>query len=336
MNKLQKNKRADFLFYLLIAYVLIAGGWWSYLLHIKNNDAFEAKKVYLWQEFSQRGATAEEFLNSKVYRELQGQYSRQEWMILCEGVVLLIIMIAGIWRVYQGRKKELELAQQQQNFLLSITHELKSPIASIQLVLETFNRRQLSLEQTQKLTTAALEDTARLHKLVKDLLLAARMEGGYQYAFEPVNIRTLVENCINLIKPKFKGKIDLELVNEIAGFTSNIDKTTFTSVVLNLMENAIKYAAHTEKIQLRLTSKKDRLVLEVMDFGIGIPKTEKAKIFNKFYRSGDENTRKTKGTGLGLFITKRIVEDHKGSISVHDNQPKGTCFRIRLPLVSPA
>ncbi|MCH2046422.1 MAG: HAMP domain-containing histidine kinase [Saprospiraceae bacterium] len=338
MIKWYKNiKKADILFYIVISYVLIAGAWWSYLLYIKNNDAFEAKKVYLWSEYVQRGATEEEFLKSKVFLDLEQQYTRQQWMIQGEGVVLLVLMVAGIWRVYQGRRKELDLARQQQNFLLSITHELKSPIASIQLVLETLQRRKLNPDQLQRLTHSALKDANRLHKLVQDLLLAARMEGGYQYSFEILDFRKLVNDCILLTKPKFKGEILLNIDGDLAEkedqFMLEADKTTIASVVLNLIENAIKYAPDTDKIILNLLNKKERLWLEVVDYGTGIPKTEKVRIFDKFYRLGDEHTRQTKGTGLGLFITKKIVEDHKGTISVHDNEPQGTCFRIRLPLL---
>lgn len=331
---LQKIKGTDILFYFVITYVVVAGGWWSYLLYIKNEDALTAKKQTLWLSMKEQGITDRQiYLESAEYTRLEERYKRQKWMIFGESSVLLILIVLGIWKIAKSRQKELALAEQQRNFLLSITHELKSPIAVIKLTLDTFNKRTLTPEQSKMLTTNALADTERLNKLVEDLLLAARVDGGYQYTFESINLNDLAQKCIKIAEPKYNGNIEFNsnLENPIL---KNGDHTTLAFVVLNIIENAIKYAQNTSKIIISLmTSKENAYCIEVADFGQGIPKAERENIFNKFYRIGNEDTRKTKGTGLGLYIAKQIVKAHKGSIQVRGNQPTGSIFSIVLPQI---
>jgi len=252
-------------------------------------------------------------------------------MIFGESSVLLILMIFGISGIAKSRQKELALAKQQRNFLLSITHELKSPLAAIKLTLDTFKRRMLTPDQYKMLTRNALSDTERLNKLVEDLLLAARVEGGYQYTFEEINLEELVLECIRISSLNFDGEIEFNNNYEDSILKSG-DRTTLTSVILNLIENAIKYAKESKKIIVNLNKHKGNYVcIEIADFGQGIPKEEQENIFNKFYRIGNEDTRKTKGTGLGLHIVKEVVLAHKGSISVRNNEPNGCVFSILLP-----
>jgi len=327
-----QQKGLDIIFYLVILYVLVAGGWWSYLLYIKNQDALNCKKELLWHRMQDEGVTERQvYLESASYTKLTERYDRQKWMILGEGTVLLFLMILGIWRIAKSRQKEIAIANQQRNFLLSITHELKSPIAAIKLILQTIQKRKLKEAQVKKLTSNALNDTDRLHKLVNDLLLAARVDGGYQYEFEAVNLSAIVQDCIDYYASKYKGSIVFEDTEE-AMVLPQADASTLTSVVMNLIGNAIKYAKNSELIRINLNTDKDYCVLEVADNGIGVPKEERESIFEKFYRVGNEDTRKTKGTGLGLYIVKQVVQAHKGQISVRDNQPQGAIFSIKLPL----
>ncbi|WP_052597231.1 sensor histidine kinase KdpD [Aureispira sp. CCB-QB1] len=329
---LKRLKGADILFYLVITYVMVAGSWWSYLLYIKNSDALNAKKEVLWLQMKEQGITDRQvYLESAEYTRLIEQYGRQKWMIFGESSVLLILIVLGIWRIAQSRQKELALAEQQRNFLLSITHELKSPIAVIKLTLDTFNKRTLTAEQSKMLTTNALADTDRLNKLVEDLLLAARVDGGYQYTFESLDLGLLLQKCIKIAAPKYSGTIEFN--NNVGDATLNRgDQTTLSSVFLNIIENAIKYAPNTSKIIISLMQNKENTYcVEISDFGPGISKLERENIFEKFYRIGNEDTRKTKGTGLGLYIVKQIVKAHKGNVSIKSNQPTGSIFTISLP-----
>lgn len=328
---MHKSKGIGLLFFILFGYLFAAGFWWSYLLYIKNEDALRAKKALLWYEMQASGISNEQiYLDSEGYKNLIYKYSRQELMIFLEGIVLVGSMLIGLWRIYKSIQKEIRVNQQQQNFLLSITHELKSPLASIQLSLETLAKRQLNPEQIQKLSNQGLKETARLHGHIQAMLLAARMEDGYEYSFEQLELGSLLKNLVESAQPKFKGQIVLS--SDQPEYWIKADKLTLSTAFDNLLENALKYASETEKIEVRIHRKTDtsRLLIEVADTGIGIDRNEWGKIFGKFYRVGNESTRAYKGTGLGLYITKTAIEAHKGKIWVKANQPKGTVFCVEL------
>jgi two-component system, OmpR family, phosphate regulon sensor histidine kinase PhoR len=319
------KKSGNILFILIVIYILAAGGWWSYLLHSKNKEVRDAQLEKL--QFALKQDENVNIANTEEFKLINSRFERQRWMIIGEGSVFMLILLFGLWRIYRIRQKELALALQQQNFLLSITHELKSPLASVQLILETIQKRQLSQEQLQKLSSNGLNENDRLHRLVQDLLLAARVEGGYEYAFEELNLNELLKECIAWAAPKFKGKIIFEEIEKHA-ILNNADRNTLSTAFSNLIENALKYASETDEIILKIENRKNQLCVDISDKGPGIPKNERDKIFNKFYRIGNEDTRKSKGTGLGLYIVKKVIEAHKGTIIVKDNQPKGTVFSV--------
>jgi len=312
--------------------MLLALGWWSFLLFTKNRDAFIAKvelqKLIMIanQEIENDAA----FLQAPIYQEYLSKYNRQEWMILGEALVFAVILVIGIWFINRGYNQQVEAAQQSRNFLLSITHELKSPLASIQLVLETLQKRQLKEDQIKKLSQNALKDTNRLTTLVNDLLLAARVETAYQPHIETLRLDQLLETLIEKMK-QFHPTAHFEFRQNQEEIFLEGDRTGITSVALNLLENAVKYSSEAPSIITTLHQKENAIFLDFSDNGIGIPEQEKLKVFNRFYRIGNEDTRQTKGTGLGLYIVNQIVKAHQGTISVKDNIPQGTIFTITLP-----
>jgi len=328
-----KNLRLRLLSYFVIAYMLLAFSWWSVLLFTKNRDAFYAKR-----DLMRIGMIAEhlvhndaEFIQTPQYQELENRYYRQEWMIFGEAAVFVVTLIIGVYFINRGYNKEVQAANQRRNFLLSITHELKSPIASIKLVLETFLKRDLNKEQTQKFTQNALKDIERLNNLVTDLLLSAKLENAYQPHFEPLDLSKLINDLINKLSTKHrKAAFSFETKDAIPFLQA--DKMGITSVGINLLENAVKYGGTSPEIKTVLSTKANQIIWEVSDTGIGISDKDKKMIFEKFYRVGSEETRTTKGTGLGLYIVKEIVEAHKGSIQVLNNGDQGTKFIIQMPI----
>ncbi|MEM0994990.1 MAG: HAMP domain-containing sensor histidine kinase [Bacteroidota bacterium] len=331
-----KNSRLRLLSYIVIAYMLLAFAWWSILLFTKNKDAFQAKRelmdLRIASEIQFNGPnTALYQLLIEEERELESKYQVQEWMILGEALVFIVILIVGIYLIDRGYRKEVESARQRRNFLLSITHELKSPIASIQLILETFLKRDLNRSAVTKFSENALKETKRLYNLVNNLLLSAKLEEAYQLNMEEVDISLLVNDLISELEEKHPNATFQ--VNETADFP-NIDGDLYglTSVFLNLLENAIKYSKNDAHIEVNLFEQEENLYVDIADRGIGIPDKEKKMVFQKFYRVGSEDTRSTKGTGLGLYIVDQIIKAHRGSIKILDNQPQGTIMRIQLPL----
>ena len=326
------NNQLRIISYLVIFYMLLAFSWWTVLLHTKNRDAFLAKNELLKLSLIAKNEikNEEEFLKNSFHIELRDAYKRQEWMILGEASVFVLSLLIGIIFINRGYHKEILAAKQSSNFLLSITHELKSPIASIRLGFETMQRKKLSEEQAQVLLKNGINDTDRLNNLVSDLLLSARLESTYQLNTELFSLEILIEECVQFLKQKFPSAIiKVGLIQEMPEILA--DYSAIRSVIINLLENAIKYSDSVPEINIRLTSTIDRCNIEISDTGIGIAPGERKKIFEKFYRVGNEDQRKTKGTGLGLYIVDQIVRAHNGTISVSSNQPKGTIFNIFLP-----
>ena len=326
------NNQLRIISYLVIFYMLLAFSWWTVLLHTKNRDAFLAKNELLKLSLIAKNEikNEEEFLKNSFHIELRDAYKRQEWMILGEASVFVLSLLIGIIFINRGYHKEILAAKQSSNFLLSITHELKSPIASIRLGFETMQRKKLSEEQAQVLLKNGINDTDRLNNLVSDLLLSARLESTYQLNTELFSLEILIDECVQFLKQKFPSAIiKVGLIQEMPEILA--DYSAIRSVIINLLENAIKYSDSVPEINIGLTSTKERCNIEISDIGIGIAPNERKKIFEKFYRIGNEDQRKTKGTGLGLYIVDQIVRAHNGTITVSSNQPKGTIFNIFLP-----
>lgn len=332
----ETNSKLRYLSYGVIIYMLIAFSWWSVLLFIKNTDAFQAKRDLMKLGMIAEGVikSDEEFYRSERYLTLEKQYEQQEWMILGEAAVFVLSLVIGVWLINRGYHKEMVTARQRRNFLLSITHELKSPLASIRLVLETLLKRELSREQTAKFVQNGLHDTERLTTLVNDLLLSAKLETAYQPQYEPLDLAELFRELMQKMSDTYpQATFSFDSQPDLPPILA--DRVGLNSVGINLLENAVKYGPAKPRINVSLLTVNNRLQIDIADNGTGIPDSEKKKIFAKFYRLGNEDTRQTKGTGLGLFIVAQIIKTHRGNIVVLDNQPSGSIFRIRLPLENP-
>lgn len=263
---------------------------------------------------------------------LEKKISNKRWMVIGEGSVFLSLLLWGTLVMIRAYRKEMHLARQQKNFLLSITHEFKSPLAAIKLYLQTILRHDLEKEKTKSFINSAINDTERLNNLVENALLANLIDHkGYSFNKEDVNFSAL----IRLMTQKFQqmpGHSNLTVQIE-DGLHIYADKNAMTLLINNLLENAWKYSKNEKNIFVHGSSKDQWVVMEIRDQGIGIPDNEKRKIFNKFYRIGNEETRSTKGTGLGLFICKYIVDQHNAKIQIIDNVPNGTIVKVELPSI---
>jgi len=316
----------------VIGYIMAAFVWWAFLLFKKNHIAFEAQYRAGFYEMMARGLVENEtqYQDSELYKGLFDIYRRQMYMIVGEGCVFVLSLILGVWFINNGYQKEVTSSRQRRNFLLSITHELKSPIAGIQLAVETLVKHDLPREQGLRMLQNALRETARLKNLVNDLLLSAKLESAYQIHVESLNMAVLVSEIVEDFKVRYpQAQFGFEAAEDLPSFPG--DRSGLSSVIQNLIENAVKYSPEPAQVRVLLALHSDTLHIEVADAGIGIPDKEKTRIFDKFYRIGNEDTRRTKGTGLGLYIVEQIVKAHGGIISVRDNRPAGSVFDIQLP-----
>lgn len=308
--------------------------WWAILLFGKNEEVFSVRKENIELKRKLNGDLPILSENEMAaFDQINDRYHRQRLMIYGEASVFCLTLIIGLWLIYRAHNKEMQAANQQKNFLLSITHELKSPITSIKLALETFLNRNLNDSQVKSLSKGALAESNRLDLLVNDLLLSAKIEDGYKPEIESFNMSELLRGIIQNFE---KSHADVELITSFEEKNLvSADAQGMNIILSNLMENAAKYNFSERKmIQISMSQNDKWLHLEVADNGSGIQESEQKNIFKKFYRLGEEHTRKTKGTGLGLYIVHEIVKSHGGSIEIKSNQPKGTRFLLALPIIA--
>ena len=314
-RKLSFKAPKGVLIYLLGFYVLVQFAWWAYMLVNLHAEIYSLK------------------LEMLVFSELVAPEQLIQKAQLGEGAVFVFILLLGFWAVRRSISKELMVAEQQKNFLLSITHELKSPLAAIKLQLQTLHSRKLPQEKIIQLYVRALGDTSRLENLVENLLLVNKVEsGGLPLNQEKVNLSSFVRKQIAATYPKQLEEKQLTLVVD-SEIESNIDKMAFHSIIINLVDNSLKYGGGGN-VNVKLSLADDNQIeFFVSDNGEGIPNNEKKKVFERFYRRGSEDVRQTKGTGIGLYLVKLLVEKHGGSIIIEDNKPTGARFVVRLPRV---
>ncbi len=329
----RSSKSRSFIFFnVVFIYIIASFAWWSYLLHKNNYENYNELVDRQLNNYMLSGGIASQFYKQAVYSEINDSFRRTELMLYGEGAVFILLISIGFWRIRKTFREEISLTRRQNNFLLSITHELKSPLASLKLAMQTLQKRQLQYEHVKNMADMSMDDVERLEALVENILLASKIEStNFKLDKELLELSAIVKNIYDRIQIKYKKH--RVFVQEIGdNIYVHADRLSVSSVVYNLIENAIKYSVEGSLIKVKLTGDEKNAHLSVTDQGIGIEENEKSKIFERFYRIGREETRTTKGTGLGLFIVKQIVTMHDGSIAVKDNLPKGSIFEVTLPV----
>lgn len=331
MNRTSKS-RAFIFFNVVFIYIIASFAWWSYLLHKNNFENYNEIVDRQFNQYLQTGGVPSEFEKQPDVKKMRDSFRRTELMLYGEGAVFLILISIGFWRIRKTFREEIALTRQQNNFLLSITHELKSPLASLKLAMQTLQKRQLQYEHVKNMADMSMDDIERLEALVENILLASKIESAnFKLDKELLDLSATTKNIFDRIKLKYQThRIFEEDIDK--NIYVHADRLSFSSVIYNLIENAIKYSDEGALIKVILKGDEHQAFLCVADNGIGIPEPEKTRIFERFYRIGREETRTTKGTGLGLFIVKQIVSLHQGNIAVKDNQPKGSIFEVTVPV----
>lgn len=315
----------------VIVYLILAFGWWSYHLWCQNDKVFHIEKALLEARFTKKnqGVNLTQLQETAEYKKIEKDWRKSRRMVVAEGLFFVVCLAFGLWVINRSANHAITLARQRRNFLLSITHELKSPIASLKLVLETLGKRELGREQLETLCRGGLKDAARLQALVEDLLLAARLEDNWRPLPEPVDLPALARDIAAGLNVRYPlAEIHLNFPENFPPVQA--DKSGLTAILQNLLENAVKYSPQGSPVELFAEMRNNKFLLRVADQGQGIPDSEKEAVFEKFYRLGNEETRRSVGTGLGLYIVKQVVKAHEGTIVVRDNKPRGTVFDIEI------
>jgi len=323
----KKFRIITIIYWLLLLYIVAALVWWFITLEKQNQlsrdlriNELNSKKDILGNE-----KFAEQYL------KIEKESDRNSKKYIAEGVTFLILIFIGAFFVYRSVRRQFRMQQQQQNFMMAITHELKTPISVARLNLETLQKYNLDAEKQQKIIRMTLQETSRLDTLINNILVSSQLEGGgYISSKDELDFSSLFKDCIREAKSRYPERIFIEDIDpeiEISG-----DPLLLQLMISNLVENAVKYSPKEKPVICKLSRSGKEVILNIIDEGIGIDDTEKTKIFQKFYRTGDEATRKAQGTGLGLYLCRKIAEDHNADISVTNNVPLGTNFAIHFHL----
>jgi two-component system, OmpR family, sensor histidine kinase CiaH len=317
----QKKLQAVFIIYwILLAYIVAALVWWFVALNTQNKQMAVFKKQQLKVDTPSYIIDVE---------NIQIQQKRKTIQYIGEGVTFFLLILAGAIFIFRVVHKQLRFGIEQQHFMMALTHELKTPIAVATLNLETLQKRKLEETQQQKLIQNTLQEANRLNTLCNNMLLSSQIDAAnYTLTNEEINFSELVETGVAEYKNRFPSYQFTTAINE-NNFVIG-DRMLLQIAVNNLLDNAIKYSAKDSKITVALSNQNNKIQLQIKDTGKGISAEEKTKIFQKFYRVGNNATKAAKGTGLGLYLTKKIVDEHKGNIFVTDNKPNGSIFVLEL------
>lgn len=295
------KRQTALFFYVLGMYVVLQFAWWGFhLIQITH----ELQKV-------------NNAVNNKAV------------MIIGEGLVFFSILIFGLWRIRVSIKKDQQLSERQSNFLLSVTHELKTPLASTKLYLQTLLKRDFTPEKREEMLQKAIIENQRLEEIVESILMATRLESRtFKLHREPINLNEMIESMVknyNIIA----GKNWLVFENS-ESIQIEADTFMIKTILRNLIENAFKYAKDSEHLIIFLKRDQNRVKFGTCDTGPGIESELQKEVFKKFVRIENEETRSQKGTGLGLFIASEFAKLNGGKLSYIPNKPQGSIFEITL------
>lgn len=255
-------------------------------------------------------------------------------LALVGGLVLLVVISIAMSLIFIYLTKQMNLTKLYDNFIANVTHELKSPLSSIQLYLETMKSRQIPLNKEKEFLNIMLKDTSRLNHLINSILEISGLEQkkiAHKYAVS--EIQTLSETLINEAIENYRLPPDAVTIDGTVDCLCVIDQEAYKIVINNLFDNAIKYSRGIVKIEIHLMQNSKYFILTFRDSGIGIPLKKQEKIFYKFLRIYDQESPSVKGTGLGLYWVREIIKSHGGKVSVMSGgRDKGTTFTIELPI----
>ncbi len=305
-------------YWVLLAYIIAALVWWFIALNRQNVQmaSYEISQLKIGNPD-----------NSRLLQEIVDIKKRKTAQYIGEGVIFLLLILSGAVFIYRAVRRQFKSGQDQQNFMMAITHELKTPIAITKLNLETLLKRKLEDSQQQRLIQNTIQEANRLNALCNNMLLASQLEaGGHSVTKEEVDLSELTLSCVSDFKIRYPQRLFKE---EIAAEVYVMgDSVLLQMAINNLIDNALKYSPKESVITIVLRPQQKQVSLMIIDEGKGIDLMEKKKIFEKFYRIGNKATKEAKGTGLGLYLTRKIALQHGASIFVVDNTPTGSNFTI--------
>ncbi len=246
-----------------------------------------------------------------------------------------LMLAAGLYLVYSNVRRELHLARLKSDFVANVSHELKTPLALIRLFAETLELGRVpSEEKAQQYYRVINKESHRLTQLINNILDFSRIEAGRkEYRFAPTDVARVVREVIESYRFQIEQQgfaLRVEVEEDLPNVPA--DEEALGQAIINLVNNAIKYSRESKTIDIEVRREGSKVLVSVKDSGIGIPRGEQKKIFEKFYRGEDSLVHETKGSGLGLALVRHIMEAHGGAVEVESTPGKGSTFTLGLPV----
>lgn len=262
----------------------------------------------------------------------------REAVLMVLGIIFFALIITGLILNTIFLLREIRRSEQHDAFLNSVTHELKTPIASIKLYLETLKSRDVGPEKQAEFYDVMLAESDRLLGTVEQVLQAGRIKENHrQFNIKELDISSVIDEAISIVRSRYHLNDDvIRFTRPAEEFVVLGDPEELRTAFVNLFDNAVKYSGEDPKVSVRIKSAglNNRIAIVIRDSGVGIPPGDLKRIFKRFYRVNSTSTRETKGTGLGLFIVKSIIERHGGRIYAESKgEGEGSKFVIQLPKV---
>lgn len=267
---------------------------------------------------------------------LRGAVAGNVWLLV-GGIAFFIVIMSVLVMFSVFLVREILEGRRQQTFIDSVTHELKSPLASIKLCLDTLARPEVNHEQRERLRQMMLGDVDRLSVFVDDVLEASRLSHGHStQTWTVISVPALVQRCADTVRHRYSLAADAIRIEVGDDLNLSTDPTALETIVRNLLDNAVKYSGPEPRVSVTVQPvSEDRVELAVSDSGIGIGKTHLKQIFKRFYRVPSEEVYARSGTGLGLYVVAALVRNLGGRIEASSaGLNRGTCIRVRLPAMN--
>jgi len=324
------NRRAFVVFVVLVVFCLLQLSWWI-VFQVDSSQQFRQVRLDLLT--LQYGSEAD--IPADLKSALDRESHKRVVMFVSEGSFFMLIILTGAYFIYRTLRRSVELQYLQKTFIQSLTHEFRTPLTSLRLYLETLQKGNMPEGRTAEILDRMHDDCDRLDGMI-DTVLETGYFDRHDYHLK-LTITDLVDDVREYLKAfdPYVNRLGGRLISELSdGITVKSDYGALKRALRVLVENATNYSPPDRReVTVSLTRENNQARLAVADRGFGLTEDEKKKVFDRFYRGNGDKTKKVKGTGLGLFLARRIIEGHGGQIEATSDGPdKGSCFIISLPL----